>query len=77
MGAADWRRSLRAPDRGGSSIGEVPLCGDRVEIEEVSETNDGGAPSADIWEKADGEGNGVSIKLIARMGGPLDGTRMG
>lgn len=40
-------------------MGDVPLLGERVEPE-LSETNDG-APSADIWEKAEGEGSGVSI----------------
>lgn len=58
-------------------MGEVVLWGERVEMEEVSETNDGGAPSADMWEKADGEGRGVSIRPMGRRGGPLEGTRIG
>ena len=76
IGAIECLRSLRAPDNGGSSIGDVPLCGDRVEFDDVSEINDG-APSADICEKADGEGSGVSIIICDRSAGPFDGTLMG
>ena len=47
IGAADWRRSLRAPDNGGSSIGDVPFVGER-EFEDESEIRDGGAPPSDM-----------------------------
>jgi hypothetical protein len=30
-------------------MGEAPLCGERADMEEVSEINEG-APSADSWE---------------------------
>ena len=54
-------------------MGEVPLCGERVEFDDVSEMSDG-APSAESWENADGDGSGVSI---IRRGGPFDGTLIG
>lgn len=46
-------------------MGDVPSWGDRVEMDEQSEMSEG-APSADIWEKADGEGRGVSTMLGCR-----------
>lgn len=58
-------------------MGEVPLLGERVEMDEVSDINDGGAPSADSWEYADGDGRGVSTKPMDRSGGPFEGTRIG
>ena len=57
-------------------MGEVPLLGERVDAEELSETREG-APSADICEKAEGDGRGVSINRCALYGGPLEGTRIG
>ena len=61
IGAEEDLRSLRDPERGGSSMGEVPLLGERVDAEELSETREG-APSADICEKAEGDGRGVSTR---------------
>lgn len=61
MGPDERLCSSREPERGGSSMGDGPLCGERPETDEQSETSDG-APSADICEKADGDGSGVSIK---------------
>ena len=58
---AEYRRSLLDPDSGGSSMGEGPLCGERPDTEEVSESNDGVPTSAESWEKADGDGKGVSM----------------
>lgn len=40
-------------------MGDVPWFGDRVDPE-LSDTKEG-APSPDIWEKAEGDGRGVSI----------------
>jgi hypothetical protein len=57
-------------------MGEAPLCGERADMEEESETNEG-APSADSWEYADGDGSGVSINACDRRGGPFDGSRIG
>lgn len=40
-------------------MGDVPLLGERVVAEELSEMSEG-APSADICENAEGDGSGVS-----------------
>ena len=69
----ELRRSLRVPESGGNSIGDAPWFGERLEVDEQSDMRDG-APSADIWEKAEGDGNGVSIIAGCRKGGPFDGT---
>lgn len=62
IGADERLLSSRAPARGGSSIGEGPWWGDRAETEEQSDTSEG-APSAEIWENAEGDGRGVSYIL--------------
>ena len=56
-------------------MGDGPGMGERAEIEEQSDINEG-APSADICEYADGEGRGVSTSPWRWKPGTLEGKLM-